>query len=199
VQLWCRSAYAFELLDWDQHSGYRLAPQLRAVLLDPDDPLFFGGRVQFYAALYEDFRAYPHYLRQGGIWPRSEHDPWLLEALKNVTKPDSRVWTDTVLPQAPETLARLQQGGRLLDVGAGAGYALVHYAQQFPAAEVIGLEVDGPSIELARRTVAEAGLADRVRLRHGDANQLDEEDGYDLVTMSIALHETGGPQQCRTC
>lgn len=35
-------------------------------------------------------------------------------------------------------LARLRQGGRLLDVGAGAGYALAHYAQRFPAAEVIG-------------------------------------------------------------
>jgi cyclopropane fatty-acyl-phospholipid synthase-like methyltransferase len=67
------------------------------------------------------------------------------------------VWTDTVLPQAPQTLARLQHGGRLLDIGAGAGYALVHYAQRFPAAEVVGLELNGPSVELARRAVAEAG------------------------------------------
>ena len=26
VQVWCRGAYAFELLDWDERSGYRLAP-----------------------------------------------------------------------------------------------------------------------------------------------------------------------------
>lgn len=57
--------------------------------------------MQFFAALYEDFRAFPDYLSTGGVWPRSEHDPWLLEALKNTTKPDSGVWTEIVLPQAP--------------------------------------------------------------------------------------------------
>lgn len=30
VQLWCRSAYAFELLEWDAATGYRLTPALRA-------------------------------------------------------------------------------------------------------------------------------------------------------------------------
>jgi cyclopropane fatty-acyl-phospholipid synthase-like methyltransferase len=62
---------------------------------------------------------------------------------------------------------------------------------------VIGLEFDAPSVELARRTVAEAGLDDRVDIRHGDANQLDDESTYDLVTMNIALHETGGPAEYR--
>lgn len=26
VGIWCRAAYAFEMLDWDETSGYRLAP-----------------------------------------------------------------------------------------------------------------------------------------------------------------------------
>lgn len=197
VQLWCRSAYAFELLEWDEPSGYRLAPEMRSLLLDPAHPLYMGGRTQFFAALYEDFRAFPEYLRSGAIWPRSEHDPWLLEALKNTTKPDSGVWTETVLPQAPATLARLEQGGRLLDIGAGAGYALIHYARRFPTAEIVGLEYDEPSFELARQAIDEAGLTEQVEVRHGDANQLDDVDAYDLVTMSVTLHETGGPDEYR--
>ena len=197
VQLWCRGAYAFELLDWDRHAGYRLPPQLGSLLLDPTEPQFIGGRVQFYAALYEDFRAYPQYLKSGGTWPRSDHDPWLLQALKSMTKPDTRVWTDSVLPQAPATLARLEQGGRLLDVGAGAGYGLVHYAQRFPAAEVVGLESDEPSVALAQQTVNQAGVADQVVIRRGDANELDEANAYDLVTLNVTLHETGGPEEYR--
>jgi predicted O-methyltransferase YrrM len=197
VRLWCRGAYAFELLDWDRQAGYRVAPEMASLLLDPTEPLFIGGRVQFYAALYEDFRAYPRYLKSGGTWPRSDHDPWLLEALKNMTKPDTSVWTASVLPQAPATLARLEQGGRLLDVGAGAVYGLVHYAQRFPAAEVVGLELDEPSVALARQAVTEAGVADRVEIRQGDANQLDEVGAYDLVTMNVTLHETGGPEEYR--
>jgi cyclopropane fatty-acyl-phospholipid synthase-like methyltransferase len=69
--------------------------------------------------------------------------------------------------------------------------------EPFPDAQVVGLEFDTPSLALARQTVAEAGLGERVEIRHGDANELDEENVYDLVTMSIALHETGGPSKYR--
>jgi predicted O-methyltransferase YrrM len=197
VQVWCRGAYAFEFLDWDEQAGYRLAPHMESLLLDASDPQFLGGRIQFYTALYEDYRAFPEYLRTGGIWPRSDHDPFLIEALKNTTKPDCVVLTEHVLPQAPQTLARLEQGGKILDVGAGGGYHTLHYADRFPEAHVVGLEFDAPSLALARETIAEAGLEGRVELRHGDANELDEEDAYDLVTMNIALHETGGPPEYR--
>lgn len=197
VQVWCRGAYAFELVDWDEQSGYRLAPYMESLLLDPSDPQFIGGRIQFYTALYEDYRAFPEYLRTGGVWPRSDHDPFLIEALKNTTKPDCVVFTEHVLPQAPETLEKLEQGGKILDVGAGGGYHALHYAKRFPDGQVVGLEFDAPSLALARQTIAEAGLGERVEFRHGDANELDEENVYDLVTMSIALHETGGPSEYR--
>jgi predicted O-methyltransferase YrrM len=197
VQVWCRAAYAFELLDWDEATGYRLAPHMDALLLDPADPQFMGGRVQFYTALYEDYLAFPESLRTGRVWPRSEHDPWLLEALKNLTKPDAVVLTEHVLPQAPAIMARLEAGGAILEIGSGAGYALAHLARRFPRSRVVGLEFDAPSIDLARRTVEEAGVAERVEIRHGDANALDDENAYDLVAMNIVLHETGGPEEYR--
>jgi ubiquinone/menaquinone biosynthesis C-methylase UbiE len=197
VQVWCRGAYAFEVLDWDERSGYRLAPHMASLLLDTSDPQFIGGRVQFATALYEDYRAFPDYLRTGRTWPRSAHDPFLLEALARTTKPDCVMITEQVLPQAPETLARLEAGGRLLDIGAGGGEHLVHYARRFPRCQVVGLEPDLPSIELARRAVAEAAVSDRVELRHGDANALTAEDEFDLVTLNVTLHETGGPPEYR--
>ena len=197
VRVWCRGAYAFEFLDWDEQIGYRLAPHMETLLLDPKDPHFMGGRIQFYAALYEDYTAFPGLLRTGEIWPRSDHAPFLIEALKNLTKPDCVVLTEQVLPQAPEALASLERGGTMLDVGAGGGHHLAHYAGRFPEARIVGLEIDGPSLDLARRNIAEAGLGRRAEVRHGDANELVEEGVYDLVTMSIALHETGGPPEYR--
>jgi cyclopropane fatty-acyl-phospholipid synthase-like methyltransferase len=94
-------------------------------------------------------------------------------------------------------LARLAQGGTILDIGTGAGFALVHYATRFPRARVIGLEIDPPSIELAKTAVAEAGLSHRIEIRDGDANFLKDESVYDLVTMNVTLHETGGPAAYR--
>lgn len=127
------------------------------------------------------------------------------------------MWTETVLPQAPAALARLEHGGRLLDIEAGAGFALIHYAHRLPAAEIVGVDFDEPSYLLARQAVADpervegwqsddpvearddtmAGVGDLVEVRHDDPNQLADVDAYDLVTMSTTLHETGGPDEYR--
>jgi FkbM family methyltransferase len=191
VQVWCRGTYAFELLDWDDSSGYRLAPHMESLLLDGSDPRFMGGRFPFYTALYEDYRAFPEYLRKGGIWPRSAHDAFLLEALANGTKPDCVMITEQVLPQAPDTLKRLEAGAQVLDIGAGGGHHAIHYARRFPNARVVAMESDPPSIELARRALDGAGMDGRVEIREADANDLEEENVFDLVTLNIALHETG--------
>ena len=75
VAIWCRAAFAYEMLDWDETSGYRLAPHMQSVLLDPTDPLFLGGRIQFNAALHQDLHAFPNYLPTGGTWPRERARP----------------------------------------------------------------------------------------------------------------------------
>lgn len=192
VGIWCRAAYAYEMLDWDEDSGYRLAPHMQSVLLDPADPLFLGGRIQFNAALHQDLHAFPRYLSTGATWPRSEHDPWLLEALKNMTKPDYAVITDSVLPQVlPDDV--IMSSFDILDVGAGAGYGIIHYARRFPNARVLGIEFDSASAALALRSLADSVLGERARIVQADANAMDYDSAFDLVTMNVTLHEVGGP------
>jgi SAM-dependent methyltransferase len=190
---WSRAAFAFGLVDWDEGGGYRLAPHLAAILLDPTDPQYLGGRVMFYTALHEDFRAFPALLASGGRWARSEHDPWLLGALASMTRPDAAMLTAHALQAAPGAQAALEAGGALLEIGSGAGHHLVHYARTFPAARIVGIEVDGPSLKLARSAITDAGLGRRVALRQQDANAFTDVDAFDLVVMNITLHETGGP------
>jgi SAM-dependent methyltransferase len=197
VQVWCLGAYAFELLDWDEESGYRLAPHLTSLLLDSADPQFMGGRMLFYTALYEDYLAFPEHLQTGDVWPRSDHDPFILRALQAMTTPDCVMITEQVLPQVPDTVARLESGGRVLDIGSGGGAHVVHYAQRFPDAHVVGMEFDEPSIDNARRAVSDAAVGDRVEIVHGDANALDAGGAFDLVTMNLTLHETGGIDEYR--
>ena len=192
VAIWCRAAYAFEMLDWDETSGYRLAPHMESVLLDPTDPLFLGGRLQFNAALHQDFHAFPKYLPTGGVWPRSEHDPWLLEALKNMTKPDYAVITDSVLPQVLSD-DFLMSSFDILDIGAGAGYGIVHYANRFPQARVLGIEYDAPSAALALQALTDSTLGHRAKVIEADANAMSYDSAFDLVTMNVTLHEVGGP------
>jgi SAM-dependent methyltransferase len=67
---------------------------------------------------------------------------------------------------------------RVLEVGCGQGAVAVRLAQRH---DYTGVEIDGASVELARRRMADAGLDGR--FVHGRVEELDGEDGdgFDLV------------------
>jgi predicted O-methyltransferase YrrM len=193
LSVWCRAAYACEFLDYDDARGYRLAPHMVTLLLDPTDPLYLGGRLDFYVAMDEDFAAFPDRLADGALFPRAAHQPALLQALRDMTRPDFQVMTEVVLPQAPAVLARLEDGGRVLDVGCGGGYGVLHFARRFPRAAVVGVEQDAAMLALARESLAASGLDERVQVHAGDARTLAFAEPFDLIFLNVVLHETGGP------
>ena len=193
LKVWCRSAYAFELLDLDSAARYRLAPHMDVILLEPLDPAYMGGRIRMANLSHHDAEAYLGFLQTGRAVTRSEHNSELLAIVADSSNADAPIITEEVLPQVPHAIERLESGGRLLDLGAGAGYHVVHYASRFPKASIIGLESDEPSVAMARSMVSEAGLGDRVQIVHADAGGLDDEGVYDVVAMNLVLHEVGGP------
>jgi SAM-dependent methyltransferase len=191
VRVWCRAAYAYELLDVDPAARFRLAPHMAELLLDPRDPQYLGGRVELSVAFGEDFAAFPARLADGQPFPRKAHAPELIRGIMENSKPDFAIMTEIVLPQAPALLARLERGGAILDVGCGAAYGLIHLSRRFPGARGVGLEVDPPMLDLAARNLAEAGVGDRVRVAATSALAMAYVDEFDLAVMNIALHETG--------
>jgi cyclopropane-fatty-acyl-phospholipid synthase len=62
-------------------------------------------------------------------------------------------------------------GARLLDVGCGWGSMAIHAARHHDA-EVVGISLSHQQVDLARRRVADAGLADRVEIRLEDYRDL---------------------------
>jgi SAM-dependent methyltransferase len=160
-------------------------------LLDPRDPQYLGGRVDLTVAFGEDFAAFPARLADGAGFPRKDHAPELVHGIMENSRPDFAIMADIVLPRAPAVLARLEQGGEILDVGCGAAYGLLYLGRRFPKARGLGLEIDPPMLALAASNLAEAGLGDRVRVEATSALDMAYADRFDLVVMNIALHETG--------
>jgi predicted O-methyltransferase YrrM len=68
-----------------------------------------------------------------------------------------------------------------LDVGTGIGLLAVAAARVWPNASVVGIDIWSPSLELAQKTVREAGLEHRITIRDQDAAALDDVAAYDCA------------------
>lgn len=97
------------------------------------------------------------------------------------------------LPSIPEIDARLRAmpPATLVDVACGEGWSTIALAKAYPDARVIGMDLDGPSIEAARRHAAEAGVAEQVDFREGDAATLEER--ADVALIIEAVHDMSNP------
>jgi len=71
---------------------------------------------------------------------------------------------------------------RALDLGTGIGSVLMMTAWHFPGAEIVGVEAQDVSVDLARRSIRYNGVDDRVTVHHGDLRDLDGEGAFELVT-----------------
>ncbi len=86
----------------------------------------------------------------------------------------------------------LEPGMRVLDVGCGWGSFAIHAARNH-GATVLGVTLSEPQAELARRRVAEAGVAERVEIRVVDYRQLPL-GSFDAIA-SIGMAEHVGERQ----
>jgi cyclopropane-fatty-acyl-phospholipid synthase len=85
----------------------------------------------------------------------------------------------------------LTEGQRVLDVGCGWGSFAMHAASRH-GVSVLGVTLSDLQADLARRRVAEAGLADRVEIRVADYRELTGE--YDAIS-SIGMVEHVGEER----
>src|SRR5262249_40955669 len=83
----------------------------------------------------------------------------------------------------------------ILDVGTGAGFALVYYAKQFPNAHITGLDINHFYVEQAKYNIAQAANLqnNHIQVYEGDVTKLNDEPKYDLIIINLALHEIALP------
>jgi len=60
-------------------------------------------------------------------------------------------------------------GGRVLEIGCGTARNLVQAAKAWPEAEFYGFDISSEMLKAARRNLARSGMAGRITLFHGDA------------------------------
>ncbi|MGH7267201.1 MAG: SAM-dependent methyltransferase [Candidatus Rokuibacteriota bacterium] len=184
----CRTAFAFGLLE-REGAGWRMAPHFDQILGQPDSTFYLGGAARVHMLVAGDYAEYPQRFRDGTTKPFQAHGEAFVREVAEGLKTLPRIFLDFVLPRLPAVAARLEAGARVLDVGCGGGWAVVQIAERFPATRCVGVDIEPHSIELARRLIAERGLAGRCEARVASADRLAEDGAYDVATTFLVVHE----------
>ena len=84
--------------------------------------------------------------------------------------------------------------GRILDVGCGFGGTAIALAQEFPNAEVFGIDLSDPLLKLANQTAKAADLQERVTFEKEDVHRIPyEDDSFEVVLNINMVHLVDDP------
>ena len=176
-----------------QQRRFRLPPPQAEVLTDDDSLSFLLPIARFVAGTGQHLDALATAYRTGGGVGWAELGADAREAQAAANRPYFVHQLGGDLATLAGLDARLSRGGRVADVGCGAGWSSIGIARSYPGVTVDGFDVDAPSIEMARRIATEAGLGDRVRFHVADARDITPGQSYDAVFAFECVHDLADP------
>jgi precorrin-6B methylase 2 len=130
-----------------------------------------------------------HILGEGvGTRGWQDRDPQVMQDFGKVSHGFWRGFERLAAAADPVLLQRLDRpGARFLDIGTGVGWLSIGMLQRWPHLTATGIEPLPGALELAQANLAETGLADRMTLVKGLAEDLAETDAYDLIFVPSAF------------
>ncbi len=97
-----------------------------------------------------------------------------------------------IVPLVQGLRERLESGVRVLDVGCGAGLAMIELARRYPRSTFHGVDACDEAVAIGLRRAADLGVRN-IDLRVGDAATHGEPAAMDVVTAFDAIHDQARP------
>jgi 2-polyprenyl-3-methyl-5-hydroxy-6-metoxy-1,4-benzoquinol methylase len=193
VREWLRGQAAARIVEYDGHGRFELAPETGPLLVDADSLLYMGAsflplpqRIGIVERLPDAFRT-----GRGLSWDdRGPDAPAATELMFGNWY--RQVLVPVALPMLEGVVPRLEAGGKVADVGCGAGIALIEMAKAYPRAEFHGYEVSTHALERAGANRAAAGVAN-VTFHQARTDPLPTDHSFDLITTFDCLHDMTDP------
>jgi SAM-dependent methyltransferase len=131
--------------------------------------------------------------REGGGVGWAELGADAREAQADQNRPWFGAELASALRGAPTLDAALRRpGARILDVGCGGAWSTIGLAQAYPEATFVGVDIDSPTVDMARNNVAAAGLAGQIEILCADASTLPA-GTFDLAFAFECVHDMPRP------
>lgn len=196
VREWAYNQAAARLVTWDDSDGverFGLSPEATAVLACPDHPAYGMGMFhrlpQTIAALHE----MPESFRTGLGHDYDSHGPDGAVGIERSFEPWNRAFlVPVVLPALGDVVERLETGATVVDIGCGAGGALLLMAKAYPASVFAGYDISRFALERAEEKRTQAGLAN-ASFHDPRERPLPDDHSVDLVTTFDCIHDMTHP------
>jgi len=199
VREWAHNQAAARIIDVDTSVSpetFSLSPEAVAVLASPDHVAYGMGMFhrlpQTMGALEkmpESFATglghdYDSHGCEGAVGIEKSFEPWMKNHL-----------IDTVVPGlGDEIVAKLTAGAHVIDIGCGAGGAVLMLAEAFPSSTFVGYDISERALERAADRLAESGLTN-ARFVDPRDEAMPSNGSCDLVTTFDCIHDMTHPQE----
>ena len=195
VREWAYNQAAAKLIEVDADERFSLSAEAEAVLATPDHPAFGMGmfhrlpelmqslvrvRESFVSGLGNDYDSHG---AEGAVGIERSFEPW-----------SNAFLLPTVLPALDGVVDRLEAGARLIDIGCGAGSAVLLMAAAFPKSTFIGYDISRYALDRAIEKQNAAGVTNASFCDPRDAPP-PMDHSVDVVTTFDCLHDMTHPQQ----
>ncbi|MFQ6027037.1 MAG: methyltransferase domain-containing protein [Dehalococcoidia bacterium] len=195
IREWLSCMAAGGYLEYDAASGrFTLPPEHAPALVDPDNPGFAVGVMGWVPSFASVLPKLLEVYRTGGGVSYEDYGNDMMDAQGWSTRPMFvNDYLSQWIPALPDVEAKLQAGGRVVEVGCGVGWSSVALARGIPEVRIDAVDPDSLSLEKARRNAAEAGVADRITFHEAPLEESSLNGPYDLVTAFECLHDMPYP------
>ena len=178
------------------HSGddaFSLTPEQAALFAHEGEPTCMQGFFQAVVGQYATHDTALEVFRSGRGRPWAEHDGCCFCGTDRFFRPGYAAnlvahW----IPALSDVEEKLEAGANVVDIGCGHGSSTILLAQSFPKSTIHGFDFHAPSIEIATRNAAHAGVTNAV-FEVAAAKAIPGRGGYDLACIFDALHDMGDP------
>lgn len=130
--------------------------------------------------------------RHGRGVPYSAYDRFANVMAEESNQTTVSAMDEHILPLVPGLVEKLERGIRVVDVGCGCGWALLHLAKRFPRSQFVGLDLLDSQVASATMKADELAL-NNITFRAMDVAKWNEVAAYDLVLTFDAVHDQARP------
>ena len=174
---------------------FTLTAEAVAVLASPDHPAFGMGMFHRLPQTMQTLESMPESFRSGLGHDYDSHGPEGAVGLERSFEPWNRTFLlPVVLPALDGVVDKLTEGATVVDIGCGAGGAVLLMAGAFPASHFSGYDISQYALTPGRGAPRRGRDPPTARSTIRGQHPMPDDQSVDLVTTFDCLHDMTDPQ-----